>query len=249
MRIQILGSGCDKCKKLTANVQEVNTKFDLGYDIEKVTDINRIIEFGVMTTPALVVDGKVVSVGKVLSPDEAAVFLRAPDDSDSPQKSCCSPDTNTGKKFLTILLLLFVISSVSFMLFREIRASGTKAKIGIAETANRTIVQSNVLTVYYFHRTKRCISCNAIENLTRTALTSKYAKALSDGSMVFKSVAIDTPENQHFIKDFELSSGTVVLQKNGQYEKLDQVWTLVREPEKFTAYVEERTAKLIAAEK
>ena len=76
MKIQVLGSGCDKCKKLAANAQEAAAKLGLDCEIEKITDINKITEFGVMMTPALVVDGKVVCVGKVLSPDEIGAFLK-----------------------------------------------------------------------------------------------------------------------------------------------------------------------------
>ncbi len=74
-KIQILGTGCPKCKKL-AESAEVAVK-DLGgeFEIEKVTEINEIMKFGVMMTPALVIDGRVKVVGKVLSPDEIKTML------------------------------------------------------------------------------------------------------------------------------------------------------------------------------
>ena len=77
-KIQILGSGCDKCRKLAANVKLAAERIDLPCEIEKIEDINQITAFGVMMTPALAVNGKVVSSGKVLTPDEIAVFLSAP---------------------------------------------------------------------------------------------------------------------------------------------------------------------------
>lgn len=78
MKIQILGSGCDKCKKLAANVKLAVERFNLICEIEKIEDINQIIEFGVMMTPALVVNGKVVSSGKVLTVDDITDFLAIP---------------------------------------------------------------------------------------------------------------------------------------------------------------------------
>jgi small redox-active disulfide protein 2 len=70
VKIEILGTGCPKCKKLAENVEITAKALGIEYEIEKVTDINEIMKFGVMMTPALAVDGKVKSVGKVLSAEE-----------------------------------------------------------------------------------------------------------------------------------------------------------------------------------
>jgi len=69
-KLQILGTGCPKCKKLTENAEAAAQALGIEHTIEKVTDINEIMKFGVMMTPALVVDGQVKVVGKVPSPDE-----------------------------------------------------------------------------------------------------------------------------------------------------------------------------------
>ena len=65
-KIQILGSGCPKCQKLTENAKVAADELGLEYEIEKVTDLDEITRFGVMMTPALAVDGQVKSAGKVL---------------------------------------------------------------------------------------------------------------------------------------------------------------------------------------
>jgi len=75
-KLQILGTGCAKCIKLTANAEEAARKDGIDYEIEKVTDINEIMRFGVMMTPALVVDGKVKLVGKVLPPAELENLIK-----------------------------------------------------------------------------------------------------------------------------------------------------------------------------
>jgi small redox-active disulfide protein 2 len=75
MKIQILGSGCPKCKQLEANAREAIAKKGIEAEIEKVTDIDQIMDMGVMMTPALVIDGDVRSVGKVLTPDQIAAQL------------------------------------------------------------------------------------------------------------------------------------------------------------------------------
>ena len=74
-KIQILGIGCPKCKKLTENAEAAAKMLGIQYEIQKVTDINDIMKFGVMLTPALVVDGKVKSVGKVPAPEEIKPML------------------------------------------------------------------------------------------------------------------------------------------------------------------------------
>jgi small redox-active disulfide protein 2 len=68
--IQILGTGCPKCKKLTENAEKAAHELEGDYEIIKVTDINEIMKFGVMMTPAFAVGNEVKSVGKVLSTEE-----------------------------------------------------------------------------------------------------------------------------------------------------------------------------------
>ena len=74
-KIQILGTGCPKCKALTQNAEIAAKEMGVECQIEKVTEINDIMKFGVMMTPALVVDGQVKVVGKVLSPEQIKAML------------------------------------------------------------------------------------------------------------------------------------------------------------------------------
>jgi small redox-active disulfide protein 2 len=71
IKLQVLGAGCERCEQLAANVQAAATALGVAFTLEKVADIGEILRFGVLTTPALVVDGKVVLTGQV--PDVAAV--------------------------------------------------------------------------------------------------------------------------------------------------------------------------------
>ena len=74
-KIQILGTGCAKCQKLAAVSEEAAKALGLPYEIEKVTEIDRIMGFGVMFTPALVVDGVVKIAGKVPSLDDTKKLI------------------------------------------------------------------------------------------------------------------------------------------------------------------------------
>jgi small redox-active disulfide protein 2 len=69
-KIQILGTGCPKCKKLSENAETAAKELGIAYTLEKVTDLKEIMKFGVMMTPALVIDGQIKITGKVLSPEQ-----------------------------------------------------------------------------------------------------------------------------------------------------------------------------------
>ncbi|MCK4753020.1 MAG: TM0996/MTH895 family glutaredoxin-like protein [Planctomycetes bacterium] len=74
-KIQILGTGCPKCKKLAENAEAAAIELNLDFKIEKIADINEIMNFGVMMTPALAVDGDVKIAGKVPSVEDIKTLL------------------------------------------------------------------------------------------------------------------------------------------------------------------------------
>ena len=74
--IKVLGGGCAKCHELEANTKAALASLGLDQSVEMITDFSVIAAYGVMSTPALVVDGKVVSYGKVLKRDEVATILK-----------------------------------------------------------------------------------------------------------------------------------------------------------------------------
>ena len=75
-KLQILGTGCPKCKKLAENAEAAAKALGIDYEVEKITDINEIMKFGVMMTPALAVDGQVKVVGKVPDPEAIKPMLQ-----------------------------------------------------------------------------------------------------------------------------------------------------------------------------
>lgn len=76
MIIKILGTGCAKCKKLEESAVKAIGNLEIDATVEKITSINEIMNYGVMITPALVIDEKVISTGKVLSADEIEKLIR-----------------------------------------------------------------------------------------------------------------------------------------------------------------------------
>ncbi|MBT5023262.1 thioredoxin family protein [Candidatus Woesearchaeota archaeon] len=76
MKIEILGSGCPNCKTLEENTKKALIELSINAEVIKVTDITKIVEYGVMSTPAIVVDGEVKSYGKVASVEEIKAMLK-----------------------------------------------------------------------------------------------------------------------------------------------------------------------------
>lgn len=74
-KIQILGTGCTKCKKLAENAETAAKELGIEYELEKVTQIKDIMQMGVMTTPAIAIDGEVKATGRLLSSDNIKTML------------------------------------------------------------------------------------------------------------------------------------------------------------------------------
>jgi small redox-active disulfide protein 2 len=79
MEVKILGSGCSKCKALEQKVRQLDELHQLHLDIEKVTDLNVIISYRILTTPGLVINGKLRSVGAVPNNEQLLQWLREED--------------------------------------------------------------------------------------------------------------------------------------------------------------------------
>jgi len=75
IKIQVLGTGCPKCRQLMENVEKAVGEMGIEAEIEKVDKIAEIIKFGIMTTPGLAIEGKVKSAGKVLSAEDIKKLL------------------------------------------------------------------------------------------------------------------------------------------------------------------------------
>lgn len=282
-KLQILGTGCPKCRQLCEEAAKAvsDNKFDA--EVVKISDVGEITAMGVMMTPALALDGKVLSSGKVLPASEIAELLRKngvetsaagvqPDSkcgsscscscgsAPKEENSCCCGGGGSGKKILTFVLLGIVAVSVAAVVMREMRTPPAKTEPAKTEKSGadayssatptvKTPTAANVTTVYYFHGNKRCFTCNKIETLAKAAVNAGFADDIKSGAVVFKSVNVDESENQHFIKDFELTNRCVVVQSGTKFERLEKVWELVGNEPEFTKYVQQGVEKIRAGQK
>jgi len=76
MKVQILGSGCAKCKTLEQRVRQLAAEHQLHVEVEKVTDLQEMIKYGIMMTPGLVVDGVVKSVGSIPKDNQLLEWMK-----------------------------------------------------------------------------------------------------------------------------------------------------------------------------
>ena len=203
-------------------MQKVVQQHGLQATVEKVSNIDEITAAGVMMTPALAVDGKIVASGKVLSEGDILHHLEP---EHSPHCGChgevVGKAPNRVKQVVSFLLLAVVGVSLGLMVMREMNrpvASGTAA------------VAQQGTVVYYFYGNHRCATCNKMEALT--------VKALKDKNVTYKAVNIDEPANEHYVKDFQLDARVVVIQKRGAFTKMEKVWDLVGDEEAYIAYIQ-----------
>lgn len=121
------------------------------------------------------------------------------------------------------------------------------------DEAPSTAAAANVETiVYYFHGNARCATCKTIEAYADEAVQAAFAGEIEDGTLTWRPVNVDIPDNRHFIQDFRLVTRSVVLAKyrSGEvvrFENLDKVWQLVRNKERFLAYVQDATREFLGA--
>jgi thiol-disulfide isomerase/thioredoxin len=109
-------------------------------------------------------------------------------------------------------------------------------------TATQPQQQQRQLVVYYFMTTYRCPSCHYIEETTRAAINENFAEQLKSGRMVFKMLNVEEPANEHFAKDYQLYTKSVVLSdtkggKETRWTNLDKVWQLIHNDRGFEDYI------------
>ncbi len=165
----------------------------------------------------------------------------------------------SSKTIATAVLLLFVGASVAYLAVTEIRQRTTAApatqsavplegaatEAGSGQEPDTSETPSTVIA-YYFHGTRRCKTCLTIEAYTDESLRAGFPQELETGGLTWRVVNIDEPENEHFVREFELITRSVVLveAQNGKMEKwknLDKVWKLVGNKEAFVAYIQKET--------
>ena len=174
------------------------------------------------------------------------------------------------KTIVTAALLLFVAARVVYLVAQEPGwrtkhnttqpdttwpQTGRQQETRPATSPQNKTVGSRVVA-YYFHGNMRCMTCRTIESYAKEAVHTAFSDAIKDGRLEWRVVNVDEPGNGHFIRDFQLTTRSVVLERlvNGkrrEWNNLHRVWELVRgDKEGFLKYIQDGTrAYLEAADK
>lgn len=111
-------------------------------------------------------------------------------------------------------------------------------------------MQTMKVVAYYFHGTYRCITCRTIERYSKEAIERYFAQELKNGTLEFKPINVEEPENRHYIQDYQLFTRSLVLvrykdDEQQEWKNLSEVWSYVRDKDKFYQYVKEETKKFL----
>jgi hypothetical protein len=150
------------------------------------------------------------------------------------------------RHLVTGALLAFVAVTAVTLGVKEIRHA--RAVAAAQRTENRPAAPqpgARPATIYvtYFRATARCTSCLKIEDLTDGTMTTRFAGPIADKRVVWRTLNLDEPENNHFVKDYGLYTKAVVVSefrdgREVRWKNLDQIWQLLGDPPAFQGYVE-----------
>jgi hypothetical protein len=157
-----------------------------------------------------------------------------------------------ARKLISRLLIGFVLFSFGLVAFRSVRAARNwrppssiqaATPVSTAASSDRTAEQGSKIIAYYFHVNVRCTTCRMIETYSKEVIHGRFAKEIAGGRIEWRLVNVQSPENRHFVQDYQLftKSLVLVLIKEGQqreYKVLNDTWELVGDKPAMQSYVE-----------
>jgi hypothetical protein len=134
------------------------------------------------------------------------------------------------------------VESVAASKNKSLKEAATKQKKETPSPHAVVKAHNSKVIAYYFHGTFRCTTCRTIEEYSHDAIQTYFAKELGNGRLEFRPVNVEEPENKHFILDYQLVSKSLVLSlvtdgKETKSKNLPDIWTLVKDKDKFFQYV------------
>ena len=153
----------------------------------------------------------------------------------------------------------FILIVGSILLFSVVAAiAGDKPETTPKDSTKVTTVESeksqdvDQVVVYYLHMNRRCMTCGKLEAYSKEAVETAFADQLRDSSIVFKVENFEQEGNEHFAKDYQLYSQSLILSrqnegKETEWKNLDKIWKLVGNKEEFITYVQTEIADFVNA--
>jgi len=196
------------------------------------------------------------------------------------------------KKLLSAVLMLFILFSISFLVYKELLQKSYSKGNTVTEVQNNKESQNyaappqkqsaqdkkvntrdkvtakpgepetvcnfqgascdsnNKVIAYYFHGTNRCATCLTIERYSREAIEKYFSQEIREGTLEFKPLNVDEPENCYYIQDYQLYTRSLVLalykdDKQLKWKNLSEVWAYVKDKERFYQYVKDETERFL----
>lgn len=262
--IVVYGPGCAKCTALADVTKQAMQELHLDASLEKVTDAMQFAVAGVLVTPALAIDDKVLVSGRVPSRDEIKKILQeAIQVGSSMQKSCCCPgtadpafpqengsyaketpccggsccssETSKGSSGWKKAVVWVVVLLILLAIVKIINHRGTGNR---EEPADTTVtMQSGVEAVYYEYGA-RCPTCIRMETWTREAVEKNFPVQLEEGKLAFHAI----PADKEAAGKYELTTKSLLLKdwkdgKETRWVNLNRIWDLSDKEQEFKEYV------------
>jgi hypothetical protein len=152
------------------------------------------------------------------------------------------------KKAITVILLVFVAASVVYLLATELGDRSAADNSGDVADANAPAHQ---VIAYYFYGYKRCPTCLKIEATAKEVIETAYPDRIKNGSLVWKPINFEAPENAHFADEFQLVVSSLVLVeyrdgKPVQWKNLEDVWDLIGLDDQFKDYIKSEVESMLS---
>ncbi|MEE9443019.1 MAG: nitrophenyl compound nitroreductase subunit ArsF family protein [candidate division Zixibacteria bacterium] len=157
-------------------------------------------------------------------------------------------------KKILICLLGFILLAFSAVVSDDQQPAKSKDTTITSEEKSDADKSQKQIVVYYLHGNKRCATCKKIEAYSEEAIKSGFSENLKDSSIVWQTVNFEDEGNEHYVKDYQLYTKSLILSRKNdgkevEWKNLTEIWTLVRDKEKFIGYVQTELGDFIKVSK
>ena len=152
---------------------------------------------------------------------------------------------------LFIILIGFLLATVAYSQSSEDSSKvRTADSIKVVSEEESVSLDSEQMVVYYLHGNRRCATCKKLEAYSEEAVRTGFIQELEDSSVIWKVVNFEDEGNEHFAKDYQLYSQSLIISriKDGKeinWKNLDKIWKLVGDKDEFITYVQDEIKKFI----
>jgi hypothetical protein len=155
-----------------------------------------------------------------------------------------NPSNFCIKNSIAKLLMAFVLISIGFIAGKEsVLRSGIRGAEKLAQDpADPSTMEGDKVVLYYMHATFRCLTCNSIESMAKEVVETRFSEALADGRLEWQ--VVNFQENRAMGRHYGVGTSTLVISKieagkEVRFQKLDEVWQKVGNPEAFKQFVDD----------